>query len=140
MIRDVGSKFAAEISAPSHKLQPSISGHSGCSSQVKKDKTPSINPRISPTRSIAPNITLSGASIAATAELINPKSLPKIAARIFSAAHKGTLMNLSTIARSALRIMFKRFFIIFLNKHANKSIAVSTAALASDCLSGNNKK
>ena len=57
LIRDVGSKFAAGIPAPSHKFQLSTSGHSGFSSQDKKDKTPSINPRISPTRSIAPNIT-----------------------------------------------------------------------------------
>ena len=136
LIRDVGSKFATGISAPSHKLQLSISGHSGCSSQDKKDKIPSMNPRTSPTRSTTPNIALRGARIAETAAFIRPVSLPIIAARIFSAAHKGTLIKVSTIVKSALRIIFKRFLIIFLNKHANKSIAVSTAALASDCLSG----
>ena len=52
---------------------------------------------------------------------------------IYNFLNKLKLINLSKIVRRAFLTIFNKFFIIFLNKHANKSIAVSTAALVLDC-------
>ena len=125
---------------PSHILHSLTPGHSGSSSQDKKDNKSWTKPIMSPAISTIPKRALIGAIITLKALLINPVSFPINPPTIFSIAHKGVLINRSMIASKNWPIIFKRFLIILLNRHAIKSFTVSIVSLRLLLCSGNNKK
>ena len=122
--------------APSQGVHAVTSGHFGVSSHARKDKTSVINPIMSPTISITPRMAFNGAIIALIALLINPVNFPKSPATRFSTAQRGALINLSAICNRNCATILKRLLMIFLNKQARRSFAVSTGAFAVALKSG----
>ena len=96
-IIEVGSNIEKSSSGPSHRLHSLISGHSGLGSQSRKFRTSSTNDKTSAAILTAlPIIALIGPIICAIAPLIRPLSFPSMAAKMFSAAQRGTLTYLFT--------------------------------------------
>ena len=124
-----------DFSAPLTGFHSLTSEHLGSSSQVKNERASVANPITLSRAPVAAPIPASkdliGAITELIAESIRPLILPSNEPMKFWVAHGGVVINLSIIWSRNPPTILVRFFIIFLNKHANSSLAISTFTFSS---------